>query len=64
MISCAAPALGRSITEKVPNELRRQIATVGSNINQLARLANAGKLSGASTEQLNQLVAGLLQTLK
>ncbi|WP_374940617.1 plasmid mobilization relaxosome protein MobC [Hymenobacter sp. NBH84] len=33
-------------------------------MNQLARLANAGKLSGASTEQLNQLVAGLLQTLK
>ena len=57
-------ALEKRIVEKVPTELRRQIALVGSNINQLARLANSGKLSGASTDKLNELVALLLQTLK
>lgn len=57
-------ALEKRIVEKVPTELRRQIALVGSNINQLARLANSGKLNGASTEKLNDLVTLLLQTLK
>ena len=57
-------ALGRTIVERVPPELRRLLGTTGNNLNQLARLANAGKLPGVGIEQLNDLVTRLLQTLK
>ena len=57
-------ALGRKITEKVPKELRRQITAAGNNLNQLMRLANAGKLSGISAEALEELVNRLLATLR
>jgi hypothetical protein len=57
-------ALGRVIVERVPPELRRQLAAAGSNLLQLTRLANAGKLSGVGIEQLNALLTRLLQTLK
>lgn len=57
-------ALGRKITGKIPPEFRRQLAATGSNLNQLTHLANAGKLSGASVETLNELLSRLLETLK
>lgn len=50
--------------ELVPPELRRQISATGNNLNQLTRLANAGKLSAVSASTLNELVKRLLQTLK
>ncbi|MBC6992509.1 plasmid mobilization protein [Hymenobacter sp. BT491] len=57
-------ALGRKITGKIPPDFRRLLAATGSNLNQLTRLANAGKLSGASTQTLNELLARLLETLR
>ncbi|MGI4735017.1 MAG: plasmid mobilization protein [Janthinobacterium lividum] len=57
-------ALGKRIAERVPPELRRLLGVTGSNLNQLTKLANSGKLPGAGIEQLNELVTLLLQTLK
>lgn len=57
-------ALGRRIAERVPPELRRLLGATGSNLNQLTKLANSGKLPGVGIEQLNELVTLLLQTLK
>jgi hypothetical protein len=57
-------ALGKRIAERVPPELRRLLGATGSNLNQLTKLANSGKLSGMGIDQLNELVTLLLQTLK
>ena len=57
-------ALGRRIVERVPPELRRLLGATGSNLNQLTKLANSGKLPGVGIEQLNELVTLLLQTLR
>ena len=57
-------ALGRTIVERIPPELRRLLGATGSNLNQLTKLAKAGKLPGAGIDQLNDLVTRLLQTLK
>jgi hypothetical protein len=57
-------ALGRRIAERVPPELRRLLGATGSNLNQLTKLANSGKLPGVGIDQLNELVTLLLQTLK
>ncbi|MGI4743116.1 MAG: plasmid mobilization protein [Janthinobacterium lividum] len=57
-------ALGKTIVERVPPELRRQLGAAGNNLNQLARLANSGKLSGTGIEALNELVERLLKTLR
>ena len=57
-------ALGKTIVERVPPELRKQLGSAGNNLNQLARLANSGKLPGAGVEALNELVNRLLQTLR
>lgn len=57
-------ALGKTIVERVPPELRKQLGSAGNNLNQLARLANSGKLPGAGIEALNELVNRLLQTLR
>lgn len=57
-------ALGKTIIERVPPELRRQLGTAGNNLNQLARLANSGKLPGTGIEALNELVERLLKTLR
>jgi hypothetical protein len=56
--------LNRTIVERVPPELRRQLGAAGSNLIQLTRLATAGKLPGVGIEQLNELLTRLLQTLK
>jgi hypothetical protein len=57
-------ALGKRIVERVPPELRRLLGATGSNLNQLTKLANSGRLPGAGIEQLNELITLLLQTLK
>ncbi|MGI4734159.1 MAG: plasmid mobilization protein [Janthinobacterium lividum] len=57
-------ALGKRIAERVPPELRRLLGATGSNLNQLTKLANSGRLPGVGIEQLNELVTLLLQTLK
>jgi uncharacterized protein (DUF1778 family) len=57
-------ALGKTIVERVPPELRRLLGVTSSNLNQLTKLANAGKLPGAGIEELNDLVTRLRQTLK
>jgi uncharacterized protein (DUF1778 family) len=57
-------ALGKTIVERVPPELRKQLVAAGNNFQQLARLANSGKLPGAGIEALNELVNRLLQTLR
>ena len=57
-------ALGKTIVERVPLDLRRELGAVGNNLNQLARLANSGKLPGVGIEALNELVERLLKTLR
>jgi predicted DNA binding CopG/RHH family protein len=57
-------ALGKTIVERVPPELRKQLGAAGNNLNQLARIANAGKLPGVGIEALNELVERLLKTLR
>jgi len=57
-------ALGKTIVERVPLDLRRELGAAGNNLNQLARLANSGKLPGAGIEALNELVERLLKTLR
>ncbi len=61
---CRRAALDKPLVEKVPQELRRTIALAGSNLNQLTRLANAGKLNSISAARLTELVDRLLETLK
>ncbi|GGF27230.1 plasmid mobilization protein [Hymenobacter cavernae] len=57
-------ALGKKIGEKVPRELRNQMAGAANNLNQLARLANAGKLGSVGGEKLTDLANRLLELLK
>ncbi|MDF7815112.1 plasmid mobilization relaxosome protein MobC [Hymenobacter sp. YC55] len=57
-------ALGKKIVEKVPPDLRRLIAGSVNNLNQLTRLANAGKLNSVSSAQLTDLLNRLLEILK
>lgn len=61
---CRRAALNKPIVERVPLDLRRQLGAAGNNLNQLARLANSGKLPGAGIEALNELVSRLLETLR
>jgi hypothetical protein len=57
-------ALGKTIVERVPPELRKELGTVGNNLNQLTLIAHAGKLPGVGIEALNELVERLLKTLR
>jgi hypothetical protein len=61
---CRRSALDKPIVERVPLDLRRQLGATGNNLQQLALLANSGKLSGAGIEALNELVNRLLETLR
>ena len=61
---CRRATLNKPVVERVPPDLRRQLGAAGNNLNQLARLANSGKLPGASIEALNELVNRLLETLR
>ena len=46
--------LGAEIKEVVPADLRQQLVGIGTNLNQIARLAQAGKAFGSHEEQLVQ----------
>lgn len=55
--------LGKEIKERMPLEVRRYIIGIGTNLNQLTRLANAGKLSLESQGKLGKLVDALSDLL-
>lgn len=61
---CRRAVLNKPVVERVPVELRRQLGGAGNNLNQLTKLANAGKLPGVGIEALNELVNRLLETLR
>lgn len=61
---CRQAALDKPLTEVMPAALRLEVLKVGNNLNQLARIANAGKLPGAGITELNELVERLLATLR
>ena len=61
---CRRAALDKLIVERVPLDLRRQLGATGNDLNQLALLANSGKLPGAGVAALNELVNRLLETLR
>ena len=46
--------LGAEVKEVVPAELRQQLVGIGTSLNQLARLAQAGKAFANHEEQLMQ----------
>ena len=48
---------GVEVKESVPPELRRQLVGIGTNLNQIARLAQAGKSFGSHEAQLIQALA-------
>lgn len=45
---------GVEVKESIPPELRRQLVGIGTNLNQIARLAQAGKLFSSHEAQLVQ----------
>jgi len=61
---CRRAALDKPIVEVLPPEVRREIAAVGNNLNQLTRLANSGKLGQVGAGMLNEVLTRLLQTLR
>lgn len=61
---CRRATLDKPVVERVPIELRRQLGGAGNNLNQLTKLANAGKLPGVGIKSLNELVNRLLETLR
>lgn len=61
---CRRAALDKPVTERLPGSLRQALAASSSNLNQLTRLANAGKLPGVGIEELNQLLGSFLQALR
>ncbi|GAB3323287.1 plasmid mobilization relaxosome protein MobC [Hymenobacter humi] len=46
--------LGTEVREVLPAELRKQLVGIGTNLNQMARLAQAGKAFSSHEEQLVQ----------
>lgn len=48
---------GVEVKQSVPPELRRQLVGIGTNLNQIARLAQAGKSFGSHEAQLLQALA-------
>jgi len=56
--------LGQELRARLSDEERRQIAATSNNLNQLTRLANAGKLSTTSAHVLNLLIEALLEKMR
>jgi hypothetical protein len=56
-------ALNAPIRERMPAELQRQLSATSKKLNQLTRLANAGKLNARGVAMLEQILAGLYQSL-
>ena len=48
---------GVEVKESIPPELRRQLVGIGTNLNQIARLAQAGKSFATHEAQLVQALA-------
>lgn len=48
---------GVEVKESIPPELRRQLVGIGTNLNQIARLAQAGKSFSSHEAQLMQALA-------
>ncbi|MBH8571362.1 plasmid mobilization relaxosome protein MobC [Microvirga sp. STS02] len=48
---------GVEVKENIPPELRRQLVGIGTNLNQIARLAQAGKSFSSHEAQLVQALA-------
>jgi hypothetical protein len=48
---------GVEVKESIPPELRRQLVGIGTNLNQIARLAQAGKSFSSHEAQLVQALA-------
>ena len=57
-------ALGAEVKERLPVELRRYIGGVANNLNQLTRLAHAGKLSASSASELSHIAKALLALIQ
>ena len=57
-------AFGKEIKEKVPPVIHKYVGSISNNLNQLTRLANAGKLAAVGEGQLQDLVGILLQILR
>lgn len=49
--------MGTEVREVLPPELRRQLVDIGTNLNQIARLAQAGKVLSTHEEQLVQALS-------
>lgn len=49
--------LGSEVKEVVPAELRQQLVGIGTNLNQIARLAQAGKAFSSHEAQLVEALA-------
>jgi uncharacterized protein (DUF1778 family) len=49
--------LGAEVKQALPAELRQQLVGIGTNLNQIARLAQAGKAHPNHEEQLVQALA-------
>lgn len=60
LIACA---LHTKIKEPLSAELRRQVIATSKNLNQIARLANSGKLNARGVELLEGMIAGLYKAL-
>lgn len=61
---CRRAALEKVIVERILGEARVKIIGVSNNLNQLTRLANADRLPGVGIEQLNEVLALILETLR
>lgn len=48
---------GIEVKESIPPELRRHLVGIGTNLNQIARLAQAGKSFSSHEAQLVQVIA-------
>ena len=48
---------GAEVKEALPAELRQQLVGIGTNLNQIARLAQAGKAFTTHKEQLTQALS-------
>jgi hypothetical protein len=49
--------MGAEVREALPPELRRQLVGIGTNLNQIARLAQTGKAFSSYEEQLVQALS-------
>ncbi len=49
--------MGTEVKEALPADLRRQLVGIGANLNQIARLAQAGKAFSSHEAQLVQALS-------